>query len=63
MKSDGLVFIATDDYVFAAKNDGPVMWKLPMINDGKIEVRDGGVAVFVKGKEMVLDIKSGKKIN
>ncbi len=62
VKVGGMVFIATDDYIFGAKESGPVMWKVPIINDGKVESKDGKIAVFVKGNEMILDPKNGTEI-
>lgn len=62
VKSDGMVYAASDDYVFGATSDGPVMWKVQMINDGKVYMKDGAVIVEVKGQQIKLNPKTGKEM-
>ena len=62
IKSNGMVYAVSDDYIFAATLDGPVMWKVKMINDGKISLRDDAVVVTVKGQEVMLNLKNGEEL-
>ncbi|MBN1501731.1 MAG: FecR domain-containing protein [Spirochaetes bacterium] len=62
LKSGDMVYIATDDYIFGAKESGPVVWKLPLINDGKVIEKDGKIAIYIKGTEMLLNPENGKQI-
>lgn len=62
VKASGMVYAVAEDYVFCATSEGPVMWKVKMINDGKITVVDNKVVVTVKGEQVYLDAKTGKRL-
>ena len=56
------LYIASGDYVFCALNDGPVLWKANINNDGKVAIEEGKVKVTSKGKSIDLDSETGKKL-
>jgi hypothetical protein len=56
------LYIASGEYVFCAENEGPVLWRAEIENDGKVEIEKGKVAVTSKGKKVELDQDTGKKL-
>jgi len=60
LKDKDKVYIATEDYVFCASAEGPVLWKKQLINDGKIDIKEGKATIFVKGAPQVFDAGTGK---
>ncbi|HNX23386.1 MAG TPA: FecR domain-containing protein [Spirochaetota bacterium] len=62
VKAGDKLYIASGEYVFCAQNDGPVLWRAKVDNDGKLEVKDGKVKVMSEGKNIVLDADNGKKL-
>lgn len=62
VKSGDRLYIASGEYVFCALNDGQVIWKAEVVNDGKLEVQGEEVKVMSKGKTVVLDSETGKKL-
>jgi outer membrane protein assembly factor BamB len=55
------LYIAADNYVFCASKDGPVLWRINMQNDGKLEIRDNRLVVFSQGNESFLDLETGQQ--
>jgi len=62
VKAGDKLYIASGEYVFCALNDGPVLWKAKIDNEGKLELADGKVKVTSDGKNVVLDSETGKKL-
>jgi len=62
VKFQDKLYIASGEYVFCAQNDGPVLWRAKVENDGKIEVVGGKVRVLSKGKKVTLDSVTGRKL-
>jgi hypothetical protein len=61
LKRNDKVFIASENYVFCASDDGPVMWRINMQNDGKLEIRDNKLVVFSQGNENLVDLDTGRQ--
>lgn len=59
VRSNGKIYIASEDYVFCANSDGPVVWKKELINDGKIELKENTATIFINGKAKTLDATNG----
>jgi hypothetical protein len=62
VKAGDKLYIASGEYVFCAQNDGPVLWRAKVDNDGKLELAGGKVKVMSEGKTVVLDSVTGKKL-
>ncbi|MGL4368231.1 MAG: FecR family protein [Spirochaetota bacterium] len=60
VRSKDKIYIASDDYIFCASAEGPVLWKKQIINDGKVELKDGAATIFIKGSPLKLDAETGK---
>ncbi len=61
IRMDDKIFIASGDYVFCASNDGPVLWRKRIVNDGKLELRGEKLYVYSKGKARELDVETGQE--
>jgi hypothetical protein len=61
VKDKNRVYIASEDKLFCASIDGPVLWKKEIINDGKVEVSNNVTTIFVKGKPQKFDSATGKQ--
>ncbi len=62
IKKDGRIYIASGDYVFCASDDGPVLWRKKINNDGKLKIVDNSLSVFSKGQATRLDLETGEKL-
>lgn len=61
VKNKGMVYVASDDYIFCASAEGPVLWKKQMINDGKIDVSGDTATIYVKGVPQKFNAETGKE--
>ena len=59
-KQDDRLYIASGKYVFCASSDGQIIWKTLIENDGKFEIRENRLVVFVKGEEKYFNLETGK---
>jgi hypothetical protein len=55
----GKVFIASQDYIFAALEKGPVLWRKEIPNDGKLEVAKKFLFLFKEGKKLRMNPETG----
>ena len=62
IRKDEKVYIASGKYVFCATNEGPVLWRMSIDNDGKFQLRDDKLIVVSQGQEIVLDPETGQKL-
>jgi len=62
IRKDERVYIASGKYVFCATNEGPVLWRMSIDNDGKFQLRDDKLIVVSQGQEIVLDPETGQKL-
>jgi len=62
VKAGDKLYIASGEYVFCAQDEGSVLWRAKVDNDGKLELADGKVKVISDGKSVVLDPVTGKKL-
>ncbi len=62
IKMNGKIYIASGDYVFCASDDGPVLWRKKMNNDGKLKIEENALSVFSKGQTTKLDLETGEKL-
>jgi len=56
------LYVASEDYIFCADDDGPVMWRKNIINDGKIKVENGQVKLKAGTMDILLDARTGNKM-
>ncbi len=56
------LYVAAENYVFCATAEGPVMWRINMMNDGKLEIRDNKLVIFSQGDENFLDLDTGQRL-
>ena len=61
VKNKGMVYVASEDYIFCASAEGPVLWKKQMINDGKIDVTGDTATIYVKGVPQKFNAETGKE--
>ncbi len=54
------IYIASKDYVFCASIEGPVMWRKKISNDGKLEIKQDELFVYIGGGARKLDLKTGE---
>ncbi len=62
VKAGDKLYIASGEYVFCAQDEGPVLWRAKVDNDGKLELADGKVKVISDGKSVTLDPDTGRKL-
>lgn len=62
IKKDGKIYIASGDYVFCASDDGPVLWRKKINNDGKLKIEENALSVFSQGQATKLDLETGEKL-
>ena len=62
VKAGDKLYIASGEYVFCAQNDGPVLWKAKIDNDGILEVAGNRIKVTSNGKRVTLDSVTGRKL-
>ncbi len=62
VKAGEKLYIASGEYVFCALNDGPVLWRAEVENDGEVVLAEDKVIVKSKGKSVELDPDTGKKL-
>lgn len=60
-RTEDKIYIASGDYIFCAKNDGTVLWRKKLANDGKVELEGEKVAVYAKGQKKLLDRLTGEE--
>ena len=56
------LFIASGEYVFCAGNDGRIIWKKKIDNDGKISLKGEELSVVSGGKTIRLNSENGARI-
>ncbi len=62
LKSGDKLYVASGEYVYCASVNGPVLWRKNIINDGKLELKDGKLTVFTKGEKKNLDSETGEQL-
>jgi outer membrane protein assembly factor BamB len=62
IKKNGKIYIASGDYVFCASDDGPVLWRKKINNDGKLRIEENALSVFSKGQVTKFDLETGEKM-
>jgi hypothetical protein len=62
IKMDNRIYIASGDYVFCASDDGPVLWRKKINNDGKLKIENNELSVFSRGQATKLDLETGEKL-
>jgi hypothetical protein len=62
VRKDDKLYLATDDNVFCVSKEGPVVWQKNLINDGKVELKNDILSIFVKGREVLIDPETGGKM-
>jgi hypothetical protein len=61
LKWNNKLYIAAENYVFCATDEGPVVWRKNMQNDGKVEIKENKLVIFSQGNESVLDPETGQQ--
>ncbi len=56
---DNMIFVASGDKIFGANKSGPVIWQTSISNDGKIDVKNNSIYVYIDGKAMKINMKNG----
>lgn len=62
LKEGDKIYIASGDYVYCASANGPVLWRKNIINDGKLELKEGKLTVFTKGEKKNLNSETGEQL-
>ncbi|MBN1531902.1 MAG: FecR domain-containing protein [Spirochaetes bacterium] len=62
LRKNDKLYVASENYVFCASSDGPIMWRINMQNDGKLEIRDNKLVVFSQGNENLVDLDTGRQL-
>ncbi len=62
VKGMNRIYIAASGYVYCASQDGPVIWRKRMENDGRLEIRGNRLVVFVNGQAKVLNLTTGDRM-
>jgi len=62
VKDEDKIFVASGDYVFCALNDGPVLWRQNIKNDGKLSLSEGKVVVKAGGRDIPLNPETGERL-
>lgn len=61
IKHEGKVFIASNDYIYCAKDDGPVLWRKKVDSTNNIELKGNMLLIYTKGRLKKLDIATGQE--
>jgi hypothetical protein len=62
LKAGDKLYIASGEYVYCASVNGPVFWRKNIINDGKLELKEGKLTVFTKGEKKELNSETGEQM-
>jgi len=62
VKDEDKIFVASGDYVFCALNDGPVLWRQSIKNDGKLSLSEGKIVVKSGGRDIPLNPETGERL-
>lgn len=62
LRENNRIYAASKDYIFCAEADGPVLWRIELENDGKLELEDERLSVESKGEKAALDPDTGRRL-
>ena len=62
IRKNGKIYIASGEYVFCASEEGPVLWRKNIINNGTVNFKDGAIQVYTKDTTHRLDPETGQQL-